>query len=153
MNFARLLSRPRLMVDQVILCSVKGPCYGGGADLKKTNLGVNGGGPFEASSRPCVMSLEGCRGKVGCLPMVKPGAVKTLGDPSRPRWGLSGVAGRRGSPHQRRGPVSFTGQGESCLRRVRTGNEGDVICGFEGTLYPFLRLGEGVLELQMGLDI
>jgi hypothetical protein len=28
------------MVDQVILCSVKGPCYGGGADLKRTDLGV-----------------------------------------------------------------------------------------------------------------
>jgi hypothetical protein len=39
MNFARLLSRPCLMVDQVILCSVKGPCYGGGADLKRTDLG------------------------------------------------------------------------------------------------------------------
>jgi hypothetical protein len=44
---------------------------------------------------------------VGCLPMVKPGAVNNimLGDPSRPRWDLSGVAGRRGSPHQRRGPL------------------------------------------------
>jgi hypothetical protein len=60
MNFAFLLSRPHLMVDQVILYSVKGPCYGGGADLKKTNLSVNEGGSFEVSSCSCVMSLEGC---------------------------------------------------------------------------------------------
>jgi hypothetical protein len=50
-------------------------------------------------------------------------------------------------------PVFLMGQGESCLRRARTGNEGDVICGFEDTCTPSLQLGEGVLELQVGLDI
>jgi hypothetical protein len=67
MNFARLSSRPRLMVDQVVLCSVKGPCYGGGADLKRDWPWCERRRPLKASSHPCVMSLEGCRGRwVAC---------------------------------------------------------------------------------------
>jgi hypothetical protein len=83
MNFARLSSRPRLMVDQVVLCSVKGPCYGGGADLKRDWPWCEWKRPLEASSHPCADELGGMSREVGCLPMVKPGAVKTLGDPSR----------------------------------------------------------------------
>jgi hypothetical protein len=79
---------------------------------------------------------------VGCLPMVKPGAVNNNA------WGsvvtevgpfqvlpVVGAVLIKGE-----GPMFLMGQGESCLRRARTGNEGTSSVGLK-TLVPLLTVG------------